>query len=464
MHIFRIKIRWKLLSLISVLLVALSVVLTTQHVLAYKTFFQENFNTQTKLLKNNLLLQAINHMESLSFQLEEELAAYNFSKFAEIVRNDVAQNKTVSYIAVIENGGKRIVYAPESALQSEVHSVRKVSHGAIDVSEGIHDGHTVFILKKTIHMGMEPWGTLVLYIPQSELEEKIAGFSARMKEGIHQSLTDSLLSMGAFLLLFLPIAYVMASRISQPIVELTRHAENVARGNFSPRIPTGPKPQDEVGILEETFDTMCENLHQSYSQLAKYNTQLEEMVRVRTAELEEKNAELETLSVTDRLTQLYNRVKLEEIFAQQINLSRRYSTPFSILLCDIDFFKNINDTYGHIMGDTVLCEFSSLLREQIRESDTIGRWGGEEFLIICPETDADNALRFAERIRSAVHKHPFSTQKPQTISIGVSTFCADDTETSMVQRADKALYTAKNEGRNRVRFIASESSRTGETP
>lgn len=463
MHIFRVKIRWKLLSLISVLLIAISVVLTLQHVFAYKTFFEENFNTQTKLLKDNLLLRAKSHTDTLSMQLEEELAAYNFSKFADIVRNDAAHNEAVSYIAVMDNSGERIVYAPENSLRPEVHSVRELTHGTIDVSEATYDGQAVFILQKTIHMGTEPWGTLVLYVSQSELEEKVAGFSARMQEGIRHSVIDSLLSMGAFVLLFLPIAYMMATRISQPIIALTRHAESVAHGDFSPRIPTGPKPQDEVGILEDTFDAMCENLHQSYSRLAEYNTQLEKMVRIRTTELEEKNAELAKLSVTDRLTQLYNRVKLEEIFAQQIQLSKRYGTPFSILMCDIDFFKNINDTHGHIMGDAILREFSSVLQKEIRESDTIGRWGGEEFLIICPETDAQNALRFAERFRTAIHEHPFPTHKSQSISIGVTTFLPEDTEISMVQRADKALYSAKQEGRNRVRFSGCEPSPTGET-
>jgi diguanylate cyclase (GGDEF)-like protein len=201
---------------------------------------------------------------------------------------------------------------------------------------------------------------------------------------------------------------------------------------------------------------MSENLQNSYKKLADYNTQLEEMVLSRTLELEEKNIELEKLSITDRLTQLYNRVKLEEVFTEQIQIASRYNTPFSLLLCDVDFFKSVNDNFGHLIGDQVLIEIANILSTTIRDTDIIGRWGGEEFLVICRETDKESALLLAERLRMAVESHSYITNQPQTISIGVSSFTSKESEVTMLGRADSALYAAKNSGRNCVVFTPNE--------
>lgn len=461
MGVFRNYIRWKLLLLISILLMGISVVLTLQHVYAYKKFYETNFNLQTKLLKNNLSLRAKSHTDSLAIQLEDELAAYNFSKFAEIIQNDVSKNNSIAYIGVYDLSGKKIFEAPNTA-PGTVKPINIPSQKQITVFEADYNSHKVLALKKILYIGMEPWGVLTLYYFQTELETKIAGYSKQMDAGIRQSVIDSLLSLTAFFFLFIPIAYFMSSRITRPIVELTQNAGEIAKGNFSPSVISDLNRTDELGILEQTFDVMRKNLEHSYRQLSDYNMQLEQMVQERTAELEQKNSELEKLSVTDKLTQLYNRVQLEKVFEEQFNRSKRYETPFSILLCDVDHFKMVNDTLGHIAGDAVLKELASVLKQEIRESDTIGRWGGEEFLIISPETDTEHALQLAERLRSAIENHPFSTNNRQTICIGISTYASEDTAITMLQKADAALYTAKQDGRNCVRFSSEIPSHPGE--
>ncbi len=156
------------------------------------------------------------------------------------------------------------------------------------------------------------------------------------------------------------------------------------------------------------------------------------------------------LSVTDTLTGLYNRSKLDVILAQEIARSVRHQSPFSVILADLDFFKAINDNYGHIAGDEVLMSFAGILLQHCRELDVPGRWGGEEFLIICPHTDFSGARQLAERIRAAVASYEFSHGKQLTVSLGVACFIRDDDASTILKRADDALYRAKGKGRNRV--------------
>ncbi|MGB5866581.1 MAG: diguanylate cyclase [Arcobacteraceae bacterium] len=159
---------------------------------------------------------------------------------------------------------------------------------------------------------------------------------------------------------------------------------------------------------------------------------------------------VEKLSVTDKLTQLYNRVRLEEIFMVEIAKFHRYHTCFSVILIDIDFFKQVNDTYGHNVGDVFLRELSDLLRSSIRIDDVVGRWGGEEFIILSNNYSIEGVMRFAEKIRKTIEEHTFSTVGHKTASIGVSILNKEDTQESVVYRADKSLYQAKKLGRNRV--------------
>ncbi len=158
----------------------------------------------------------------------------------------------------------------------------------------------------------------------------------------------------------------------------------------------------------------------------------------------------EELAITDRLTGLYNRLKLDEVLNYEIAQTSRYDTPLSIIIIDIDHFKNVNDTYGHQTGDIVLKEVAQILRSCSRTSDTSGRWGGEEFLIILPNTNLTGALEAAEKIRTSIENYPFSVVGKKTASFGVAEFLVEENEDSFIERADQALYRAKSGGRNQV--------------
>ena len=156
------------------------------------------------------------------------------------------------------------------------------------------------------------------------------------------------------------------------------------------------------------------------------------------------------MSITDYLTKLYNRREIESVIETEITRADRYSTNFSIVFIDIDKFKNINDTFGHNVGDDVLVELSKILKLKSRKTDTVGRWGGEEFIIVCSETDIDGAFDFANNLRETIENHKFLTVKQITISCGISQYEKTDTLSSVIAKADGALYQAKETGRNKV--------------
>lgn len=186
---------------------------------------------------------------------------------------------------------------------------------------------------------------------------------------------------------------------------------------------------------------------------------LEETVENRTRELKLAYDTIKQISMKDALTDCYNRRYLDEQLPRQATQAHRYQKVFSIILCDIDFFKQINDDHGHPMGDQVLVEFSAILKTQVRQGiDWVCRYGGEEFLIVLPQTHKDAAALLAQRIREELEKNRFC-QDHQIIrlsaSFGVSEFSTDEKDISkgiddMLNLADKRLYVAKHKGRNRV--------------
>jgi diguanylate cyclase (GGDEF)-like protein len=192
------------------------------------------------------------------------------------------------------------------------------------------------------------------------------------------------------------------------------------------------------------------NLIRQNEELKRMNAELESIVQARTQELQEKNRELEVLSVTDRLTGLFNRRKLDQVLDEELIRSRRYAINFSVIIIDIDHFKRVNDTYGHGVGDTVLEAMAHIMRERTREADALARFGGEEFVMVCRHSGLAGSMANAEKIREAIAEHDFPPVGKVTASFGVATCREDDDAASLLARADEALYQAKAAGRNRV--------------
>jgi two-component system cell cycle response regulator len=172
-------------------------------------------------------------------------------------------------------------------------------------------------------------------------------------------------------------------------------------------------------------------------------------------ELVEKNKSLELLSITDGLTKLHNHRYFQDELARAFEESQRYQRPLSLAMIDIDFFKKVNDTYGHAVGDDVLKAVSKRYADSVRSTDLVARYGGEEFAVMMPETELDDAIAFAEKIRALIQDTPIETQAgpiQATVSLGVSSvpFTKIHSSKELIVAADKALYRAKRNGRNQV--------------
>ena len=229
-------------------------------------------------------------------------------------------------------------------------------------------------------------------------------------------------------------ATIIASQIIIPLKLLTNGVLRVAKGDMDFSIDIRRK--DELGIVTGMFNQMV-------------------------SRLKENQAALEQLATTDSLTELANRKQIMTDLARNMEYHRRYSSEFSILMIDIDYFKKINDGHGHLIGDAVLVQLSLILRKTLRTVDSAGRYGGEEFVVILGKTNIHEGLQTAERIRQEVERHVFTCKDVSlhiTISIGLTAGVADDNESSLLGRVDKALYEAKAAGRNRISLASVHSS------
>jgi diguanylate cyclase (GGDEF)-like protein len=170
--------------------------------------------------------------------------------------------------------------------------------------------------------------------------------------------------------------------------------------------------------------------------------------------LQELARDLRFQANTDSLTGLYNRLRFNQALAAEMLRSARYNVPFSVIMFDVDRFKQINDTYGHQTGDRVLVQLARAASERLRGADVLARWGGEEFIILAPETDGAMALQAAEKLRAAIARTPFDGIGSVTCSFGLAQYANGESAESLIARADRALYGAKLTGRNRVEFAA----------
>lgn len=233
--------------------------------------------------------------------------------------------------------------------------------------------------------------------------------------------------------LILLLAIYLSKRFLKQLNQLIYASRRYAQGDLSYRVELST--DHELKDLATAFNDMAAKI--SASKL----------------EMEKLNSELENLSITDHLTQIFNRVHLDKVILEKIDKSERYARPFSIIMIDIDHFKKINDNFGHNVGDDVIVDFAKLIQASIRSIDVFGRWGGEEFLVICPEIKLSEASIIAEKLRELIAQHDFSQPKNITASFGVTSYAEGDTVTSIFERVDRALYAAKNNGRNRVEEI-----------
>ena len=265
----------------------------------------------------------------------------------------------------------------------------------------------------------------VYALAQKEIAENLSGAYAARRRALLGIAGIFLAGLGAVGI----VGTGLTRSILAPLRSLQEAADRFGAGDLAHRVALAS--QDELGELARTFNGMADRLAQS-------------------------QAALKTLSIHDDLTGLYNYREFRCRLAGEMERAWRYDLTFSLLLLDIDHFKALNDTHGHLAGNAALQSLAALLRREVRPADHVARYGGEEFAILLPETTLAGALRTAERFRAMIASHTIPLDSGQavslTVSIGVAT-CPTNalSENELIATADQAMYAAKNGGRNRVR-------------
>jgi diguanylate cyclase (GGDEF)-like protein len=252
---------------------------------------------------------------------------------------------------------------------------------------------------------------------------------------------------------------------------MTWQTKMVASGDFSQRV-------EFMGEFSESFNAMVLQLDQTLQELMAKKTALglanEELRKENTIRKETETAlrksqdELQRLAMTDALTGLFNRRHFNRVAEEEISRTLRYKHPLSVMVFDIDFFKRVNDNFGHSTGDRVLAMIARITREVLRSSEIPARWGGEEFIVLLPETPAAAAAAVAERLRGKIEEAELTTERGPvkvTASFGVSdvlersdTRIEDQIVSEFVSTADRAMYASKSTGRNRVTVFKADQS------
>lgn len=259
----------------------------------------------------------------------------------------------------------------------------------------------------------------VLYSTQEEISE--------LQENIGNSLLFIFIIMAIATFSFFFTFHILKTKILEPIEKMNNIIIDYQNGKED--VKEFPSNDDEIGLMIKEFFIM-KRMH------------------------DEDYAKIEKLSVTDPLTGILNRRAFFEISENILKLSLRNKEVFSIMILDIDFFKKVNDVYGHVVGDDILKHFVLNVSREIRDSDILARFGGEEFIIMLPETDSKGAFLVAQKIREKIQNTPYNvnelTDIPVTVSIGIAQLGSEKLLRDLIHKADEALYGAKEKGRNRV--------------
>ncbi len=337
----------------------------------------------------------------------------------------ILKNKTISYVAIKASTGQQFTGGDVNRLGNGQHMKFNIPAPA-DASKTV--GTVEFVVDKTILR-----------------KELLRSFIIVIIEVIILSI-----------FIFMAVVAILRRDLEKPMRQLADFVKNLQANQLATKLELKRNPEDgynEIDLVVDGFRTMQDSLQ-------KHIANQDALVAERTSQLEAAMKTLKQLSITDGLTSCYNRLLFNERMPAEIQRAVRYQRHLSLVFCDIDFFKKINDEYGHAAGDTVLIAFTQCLADELRaDVDWTVRYGGEEFIMVLPETSLLAALEVAERIRQKV-EHQLTIRLANgnmlhiTASFGVAQLQAADNMESMVQRADECLYKAKSQGRNQVQPMA----------
>jgi diguanylate cyclase (GGDEF)-like protein len=247
--------------------------------------------------------------------------------------------------------------------------------------------------------------------------------------------------------------YVVMSRLVRPINKLADASLDLAYKHEFQQLPAGRS--DELGRLTQAFNHMAERLLRTQKELLELNGELERRVALRTVELETRNKQLRRIASKDPLTGLYNRRSFNELLGRQIAEARRHDQQIACMMIDLDNFKKVNDVCGHQAGDVVLSQTARIICREVRRSDIVARYGGDEFIVLMPQCNATQAFHLAKRIRKAARAafgDAVKTVSGLSLSIGIADLHTSGATSGemLVRAADQALYHVKSMGKDAI--------------
>ncbi len=341
---------------------------------------------------------------------------------ANLLKQHIERYKSL-YSFVIKPNGIILIHHDKSLLNKRLSDI---TNSSIDLtkSSGLFSYTSNGSKKLGCYSTIKKLGWIIVTIVDKE-------------EVLTPMISKILLSMLIVIIIAIATSWFFSSSLSKkiivPLTELRKRVSTIttSEGDISPNYNY---PNNEIGEIASDIEQLTER-----------------ELYLKNIELKKMNRQLELLSTTDHLTKLMNRHKMTDELKKEWNRAKRYKTTFSLILFDIDHFKKINDTYGHQAGDLVLAEMASLVKNTLRTTDIISRWGGEEFLVLCPGTNLQSAASLAQRLKTSIEQHRFSIDSRVTISLGVYEFTNQEEDIEeMLSKADQKLYEAKRLGRNCV--------------
>ncbi len=340
------------------------------------------------------------------------------------INNILADNKHFKYIDsyIINKNGKIIAFSDKN----NKNIVKKIADNI--------DFKKPFVLKnKKIIDGKN----YVYYI--KKIDENFILSIANLDDILEfnsQNLTQYSLIESAisFLVAMLMLWYIVIF-IIKPILVLSQKSQNMIKYDF--------EEIDKIQSHIKEIDELSTSMHLMSRSIKNHQKDLEKKIQERTKELRK-------LSTTDHLTDVCNRMKIDENIELEIKRQNRYNRPFGVIMLDIDHFKKVNDTHSHQVGDVVLKEFAQILKNSVRNIDSVGRWGGEEFIIVCVEVNLEQLILMTKKLQTRIKEHTFTHIGTITASFGIAIHEKNEKLQSLIHRADTALYRAKESGRNRM--------------
>jgi diguanylate cyclase (GGDEF)-like protein len=440
----------------------------------YLSAYFSLWNSLQSRLKSSaaMISQTLDARRLAAIKGREDTVLSVYRETLELLRSIKKTNPDIAFLYLMRREGERIVFVIDSdETSAQALPGREYKHNIPALWEGFQRA----AVDDTINR--DEWGTFMSgYAPiKNGNGAYLVGLDMRADEvyrKFQQLQVSGLFSLLASIILAYFFSRWLSRHFNRPITQLVASCSAIAEGKSAETLEL--RTGDELDHLIGAFNTMTRHLEDSrernrwaQSALRKGQEELEKRVEERTRELLVVNDQLreeitrrqkveEALARAarqDPLTGLMNRRAMMYWFQYQLKHYQRNRIPFAVLVCDIDHFKTVNDTYGHAVGDLVLKEVAGFLQEALRSQDLVARWGGEEFLLLLPDTDGAGGAVVAEKIRRRVEQVPFRDGDREfhlSLSFGVAAYSPEQSADDCIKAADAALYRAKNAGRNRV--------------